>query len=88
MPQTTVFKKAEAARNRGARLLIVVGDPTHMRDQGLYHSFEVSPDADEAGLPILRVRRDDIQPLLDKWSLDSLARQIDRDLRPRSRPLK
>ena len=88
MPQTTVYKKAEAARNRGARLLIVVGDPTHMRDQGLYHSFEVSPDADEAGLPILRVRRDDIQPLLDKWSLDALARQIDRDLRPRSRPLK
>jgi Peptidase family M28/PA domain len=88
MPQTTVYKKAEAARNRGARLLLVVGDPSHMRDQGLYHSFEVSPDADEAGLPILRVRRDEIQPLLDKWSLDALARQIDRDLRPRSRPLK
>jgi peptidase M28-like protein len=88
MPQTTVYKKAEAARNRGARLLLVVGDPSHTRDQGLYHSFEVSPDADEAGLPILRVRRDEIQPLLDKWSLDALARQIDRDLRPRSRPLK
>ena len=88
MPQTTVYKKAEAARNRGARLLLVVGDPSHTTDQGLYHSFEVSPDADEAGLPILRVRRDDIQPLLNKWSLDALARQIDRDLRPRSRPLK
>jgi Zn-dependent M28 family amino/carboxypeptidase len=66
----------------------VVGDPSHATDQGLYRSFEVSPDADEAGLPILRVRRDDIQPLLNKWSLDALARQIDRDLRPRSRPLK
>jgi hypothetical protein len=88
MPQTTVYKKAEAALTRGARLLLVVSDPTHMRDQGLYHSFEVSPDVDEAGLPVLRVRRDEIQPLLDKWSLDALARQIDRDLRPRSRPLK
>jgi hypothetical protein len=88
MPQTTVYKKAEAARNRGARLLLVVGDPSHATDQGLYHSFEVSPDADEAGLPILRVRRDEIQPLLNKWSLDALARQIDRDLRPRSRALK
>ena len=88
MPQTTVYKKAEAARNRGARLLLVVGDPSHAADQGLYHSFEVSPDADEAGIPILRVRRDIIQPLLNKWSLDALARQIDRDLRPRSRPLK
>jgi hypothetical protein len=88
MPQTTVYKKAEAARNRGARLLLVVGDPSHATDQGLYHSFEVSPDADEAGLPILRVRRDEMQPLLNKWSLDALARQIDRDLRPRSRALK
>jgi hypothetical protein len=88
MPQTTVYKKAEAARNRGARLLLVVGDPSHQTDQGLYNSFEFSPDADEAGLPILRVRRDEIQPLLNKWSLDALARQIDRDLRPRSRQLK
>ena len=88
MPQTTVYKKAEAALNHGARLMIVVSDPTHTRDQGLYHSFDVSPDVDEAGLPLLRVRRDEIQPLLDKWSLDALARQIDRDLRPRSRPLK
>ena len=88
MPQTTVYKKAEAARSRGARLLLVVSDPTHARDQGLYHAFEVSPDVDEAGLPVLRVRRDEIQPLLDKWSLDALARQIDRDLRPRSQPIK
>jgi hypothetical protein len=88
MPQTTVYKKAEAALTRGARLLIVVSDPTHMRDQGLYHAFAVSPDIDEAGLPLLRVRRDEIQPLLDSWSLDASARQIDRDLRPRSRLLK
>ena len=66
----------------------LVGDPSHTTDQGLYHSFEVSPDADDAGLPILRVRRQEIQPLLNKWSLDALARQIDRDLRPRSRALK
>jgi hypothetical protein len=88
MPQTTVYKKAEAALTRGARLLIVVSDPTHMRDLGLYHAFDVAPDIDEAGLPLLRVRRDEIQPLLDSWSLDASARQIDRDLRPRSRLLK
>jgi len=80
----------EAVKEMAARVdvLLVVGDPSHATDQGLYHSFEVSPDADEAGLPILRVRRDEIQPLLNKWSLDALARQIDRDLRPRSRALK
>jgi peptidase M28-like protein len=88
MPQTTVYRKAEAARTRGARVLLVVSDPSHARDEGLYHSFEVSPDVDEAGFSVLRVRRDEIQPLLNEWALDGLARQIDRDLRPRSRPIK
>ena len=88
MPQTTVYRKAEAARRHGARVLLAVSDPSHSTDQGLYHSFEVSPDADEAGIPILRVRRDEIQPLLKQWGLDALAIQIDRDLRPRSQAIK
>jgi Peptidase family M28 len=88
MPQTTVYRKAEAARRHGARVLLVVSDPSHAMDQGLYHSFEVSPDVDEAGIPVLRVRRDEIQPLLKTWALDALALQIDRDLRPRSQAIK
>jgi Zn-dependent M28 family amino/carboxypeptidase len=39
-------------------------------------------------MPVLRVRRAEMQPLLDAWGLDALARQIDLDLRPRSRLLK
>jgi hypothetical protein len=88
MPETTVYRKAEAAHNHGARLLIVVGDPTHRTDQGLYSQFATVPDADEAGLPVLRVRRSDVQPLLDDFALDAAARQIDSDLRPRSHELK
>jgi hypothetical protein len=88
MPETTVYRKAEAARNHGARLLIVVGDPTHRTDQGLYSQFPIVPDADEAGLSILRVRRSDVQPLLDDFALDANARQIDGDLRPRSHELR
>jgi hypothetical protein len=88
MPQTTLYQKAAVAHGLGARVLIVVGDPTHTMDQGLYHTFEEVPDLDEAGLPVLRVRRAEMQPLLDMWALDSLARQIDLDLRPRSRALK
>lgn len=87
MPETTLYKKAEAAKNRGARVLLVVSDPSHSTDQGLYHAFEVVPDVDEAGLPVLRVRRSEMQPLLDAWGLDALAAQTNRDLRPRSRPL-
>ena len=88
MPQTTLYQKAAVAHGLGARVLIVVGDPTHSTDQGLYHTFHEVPDLDEAGMPVLRVRRAEMQPLLDAWGLDALARQIDLDLRPRSRVLK
>lgn len=88
MPQTTLYQKAAVAHGLGARLLIVVGDPTHPMDQGLYHTFQEVPDLDEAGMPVLRVRRAEMQPLLDAWGLDAAARQIDLDLRPRSRLIK
>jgi peptidase M28-like protein len=88
MPQTTLYQKAAVAHGLGARLLIVVGDPTHSTDQGLYRAFEAVPDLDEAGMPVLRVRRNEMQPLLDGWGLDALAVQIDRDLRPRSQLIK
>lgn len=88
MPQTTLMQKAAVAQGLGARLLIVVGDRTHSTDQGLYRMFAEVPDLDEAGLPVLRARRSDMQPLIDAWGLDALAVQIDRDLRPRSHPIK
>jgi hypothetical protein len=88
MPQTTLYQKAAVAHGLGARVLIVVSDPTHSTDQGLYHAFEEVPDLDEAGIPVLRVRRNEMQPLLDAWGLDALALQIDRDLRPRSQAIK
>jgi hypothetical protein len=87
MPESTLYRKAEIARLRGARLLLVVGDSSHAVDQGLYRAFEIVPDADEAGLPVLRVRRSEMQPLLDAWGLDAAATQINRDLRPRSKAL-
>ena len=90
MAQTTLYMKAGAAHRLGARLLIVVSDPSHSTDQAkdLFRTFDVVPDLDEAGMPVLRARRDEMQPLLDAWGLDALALQIDRDLRPRSRPIK
>ena len=88
MPQTTLYRKAAVAHDLGARVLIVVQDPIHSADQGLYHAFEEVPDLDEAGLPVLRIRRSEMQPLIDEWGLDAAAAQIDRDLRPRSHLIK
>ena len=88
MPQTTLYQKAAVAHGLGARLLIVVSDPSHRTDPGLFKTFDTVPDLDEAGMPVLRVRRNEMQPLIDAWGLDALATQIDRDLRPRSRLIK
>jgi hypothetical protein len=87
MPQTTVEAKASLARSHGARALIVVMDPTHQVDDAPYKLFAADPDADNQPIPVLRVRRQEMQPLIDAWGLDAVAKEIDRDLQPRSRPL-
>ncbi len=85
--ETTLEAKAAAARTRGARMLIVVSDPSHQVDQANYELFSVDPDAEEHGIPVLRVRRAEVAPLLQGWALDGVAASIDRDLVPRSRAL-
>jgi Zn-dependent M28 family amino/carboxypeptidase len=49
--------------------------------------FPVDPEAEDVGIPVLRIRRDEMEPLIAEWNLDEVARQIDRDTRPRSRTL-
>lgn len=87
LPQTTVEAKASAAQSRGARALIVVSDPTHRVDDAPYSLFKADPDAERLDIPVLRVRRDELKPLIDAWRLDATARLIDSDLVPRSRDL-
>jgi peptidase M28-like protein len=87
MPQTSLNAKAQLALSKGARMLIAVSDPTHRYDEGQFSLFKSDPDADDQGIPVLRVRRTEMQPLLDVWRLDAIARQIDMDLVPRSEVL-
>jgi hypothetical protein len=87
LAQTTLEAKAAAARDRGAKLLLVIGDPTHGIDQADYGLFVQDPDADAAEIPVLRIRRKEAQALADAFNLDARARQIDGDLVPRSGPL-
>jgi hypothetical protein len=87
LPQTTLAAKAGLARSKGARILIVIGDPAHRTDEAPYGLFGSDPDAEEHGIPVLRVRREEAQRLIDVWQLDSAARLIDSDLVPRSRAI-
>ena len=87
IPQTSLQAKASLARSHGARALLVVSDPTHQVDEASYALFGADPDAETQPIPVLRIRRDEMQPFIDAWGLDQVARDIDRDLEPRSRPL-
>src|SRR5262245_41615285 len=85
---STLLEKAMTARNRGAKALLVVTDPAHDgTDQGNYNGFAKDPQAENYGIPVLRIDRSRALPLLQTWGLDALARDIDRDLQPRSREL-
>jgi hypothetical protein len=87
MPQTTLRSKAALASKHGAVALMVISDPTHRVDQADYGLFTADPDAEDEGIPVVRVRRADIKSLIDEWGLDGIARLIDQDLVPRSRVL-
>ena len=87
MRETTLYSKALAARTHGARALLVVSDPSHQVDQANYKIFGIEADAEDHQIPVLRVRRADVAPLLSLWGLDASAAAIDRDLMPRSRAL-
>ncbi|HEV8393028.1 MAG TPA: M28 family peptidase [Vicinamibacterales bacterium] len=82
--ESSLAAKEAAARTRGARALIVVGDPAHALDEADYGLFTKDPDAEDKPIPVLRLRRKEAQPLLDQFLLDGLARFIDGDLLPRS----
>ena len=81
------LNKAMTARNKGARLLISVSDPNHERDEAAYAGFTRDPQAEDFGIPVLRVHRERIAPLLAAWKLDDTAREIDSSGAPHSRAL-
>ena len=85
--QTTLQAKASLARQHGARALLVVVDPTHKTDDAPYTLFTADPEAESQPIPVLRIRREEMKPFIDAWGLDALAREIDKDLVPRSRAL-
>jgi hypothetical protein len=80
----TLLNKAMTARARGAAVLLVVSDPSHDRDEAPYRGFARDPQAEEYGIPVLRLSRDRIAPLLELWKLDARVKEIDAAGAPRS----
>ena len=83
----TFLRKAMAARSHGARALLIVDDPTHP-DQTNFSDWRRDPQAEEYGIPVLRLSRARAQQLVGSLvDLGKVASDIDTDLKPRSRVL-
>jgi len=81
------LNKAMTARGKGARLLITVSDPAHEKEEAAFSGFTRDPQAEDYGIPVLRVHRDRIAPLIAAWKLEEAAKDIDATGAPRSRVL-
>ena len=84
----SLMQKAMVARAQGARVLLLVIDPSHDADSANYGGWLRDPQADDYGIAVLRVERAQLQQALGaSLDLAATARAIDGDLEPRSRSL-
>lgn len=86
-PHSDIGHKADVALGRGARLLIVVEDPSHVADRALTSAWKRDPQIAAYGIPVVRVDRARLDRMLTALDIDSVAREIDLTLRPMSRAL-
>jgi hypothetical protein len=86
-PGAAIAQKAREARERGARLLIVVEDPTHASDPTMRSAWWSDPQSDNMTIPVVRVARRRLTDAIPELDLDRTATAIDLTLRPQSRLL-
>ena len=86
-PHSDLRNKAALAAARGARLLIVVEDPSHVTDRALTRNWERDPQIDQYDIPVVRVERARLDRSLTAIDFESTARAIDRTATPASREL-
>ncbi|MEW6323030.1 MAG: M28 family peptidase [Acidobacteriota bacterium] len=83
-PHADLARKAAVAAARGAGLLVVVEDPSHVVDRAVTPGWARDPQIGPYALPVVRVDRERLGGALG-LGFAADARAIDRDLRPRSR---
>lgn len=83
-PGASLSQKAREARERGALLLLVAEDPSHVDDRATRTAWWTDPQSENMGIPVLRVARERVMAALPALDLGQAAADIDRTLRPRS----
>lgn len=83
-PYADIALKASRAAERGARMLVVVEDPTHVIDRAQAPDWTSDPQIDDLALPVIRIDRGRLAAALPSLDLRTLARRIDTSLTPQS----
>ena len=86
-PGAAISAKAREARERGARLLMVIEDPDHLEDRTLRGSWWMDPQSEAMGMPVVRLARERLTRALPSFDPGRVAAVIDRTLVPQSRAL-
>jgi hypothetical protein len=82
----TVLQKAQVARAHRATLLILLDDYAHAADSANPRGWARAPQAEDYGIAVVRASRASVQSALGgAIDLASVASDIDKDLKPRSR---
>ncbi len=88
MPQTSLNAKAQLARSHGARRLDRrLRSVAPRTTKGSTRCSRAIPTPTIRAIPCCGCGATEMQPLLDAWGLDAIARQIDTRSRPRSEAL-
>src|SRR4029453_9744812 len=84
----TMMRKVEVARKNGATAILVVDDGNHRPATERFRRWFREPQAEDYGIPVFYLSRDVVQRALGtRLNLETTAREIDRDLSPKSRSL-
>ncbi len=83
----TLSHKAMAARSRGARLLLILGDPSHEDDAAGLKRWNREAQAEQYGIRVLRLSAAAVASPIAGLDLSAVARAVDADLKPRSQLL-
>ena len=86
-PGAAISAKAREARERGARLLMVIEDPWHLEDRTMRGGWWLDPQSEAMGMPVVRLARDRLTRALPSFDAAHIGALIDRTLAPQSRTL-
>jgi hypothetical protein len=86
-PFGSINSKADAAAERGARLLIVIEDPVHLTDRARTTTWFEDPQIGDYQIPVVRMDRVRLSRALGGLDFERIARAIDDRLVSRSQPI-